>query len=111
MNKKNIAITFGVVVAVIALMATACARNEGSGTQNKSSEAGIVTNDNGSVSRTYVESSVTTNGNMVTELINGDVLYVRKSRKTADFIHLGKYNFYDLTYEKLMYKNIREGAN
>ena len=54
---------------------------------------------------------ISVDGNKVTELINGDVLYVRKSRKTADFIHLGKYNFYDLTYEKLMYKNIREGAN
>ena len=77
MNKKNIAITFGVVVAVIALMETACARNEGAGTQNKSSEAGIVTNDNGSVSRTYVESSVTTKGNMVTE-------HRRETRTTLD---------------------------
>ena len=77
MNKKNIAITVGAVAAVIALMETACARNEGSGTQNKSSEAGIVTNDNGSVSRTYVESSVTTNGNMVTE-------HRRETRTTLD---------------------------
>ena len=77
MNKKNIAITFGVVVAVIALMETACARNEGGGTQNKASETGIVTNDNGSVSRTYVESSVTTNGNMVTE-------HRRETRTTLD---------------------------
>ena len=77
MNKKNIAITVGAVAAVIALMETACARNEGAGTQNKSSEAGIVTNDNGSVSRTYVESSVTTNGNMVTE-------HRRETRTTLD---------------------------
>ena len=77
MNKKNIAITVGAVAVVIALMETACARNEGSGTQNKSSEAGIVTNDNGSVSRTYVESSVTTNGNMVTE-------HRRETRTTLD---------------------------
>ena len=77
MKKKNIAITVGAVAAVIALMETACARNEGSGTQNKSSEAGIVTNDNGSVSRTYVESSVTTNGNMVTE-------HRRETRTTLD---------------------------
>ena len=77
MNKKNIAITVGAVAAIIALMETACARNEGSGTQNKSSEAGIVTNDNGSVSRTYVESSVTTNGNMVTE-------HRRETRTTLD---------------------------
>ena len=77
MKKKNIAITVGAVAAVIALMETACARNEGAGTQNKSSEAGIVTNDNGSVSRTYVESSVTTNGNMVTE-------HRRETRTTLD---------------------------
>lgn len=77
MNKKNIAITVGAVAAIIALMETACAWNEGAGTQNKSSEAGIVTNDNGSVSRTYVESSVTTNGNMVTE-------HRRETRTTLD---------------------------
>ena len=34
---------------------------------SKTSEASVVTNDNGSVSRTFVESSITTNGNLVTE--------------------------------------------
>ena len=34
---------------------------------SKTAESSIVTNDNGSVSRTFVESSVTTNGSMVTE--------------------------------------------
>ena len=77
MTKKNIVITVGAVAAVIALMETACARNSGGGSQSKSSEAGVVTNDNGSVSRTYVESSVTTNGNMVTE-------HRRETRTTLD---------------------------
>ena len=77
MKKKDIAIMIGAVAVVVALMETACARNESAGTQNKSSEVGIVTNDNGSVSRTYVESSVTTNGNMVTE-------HRRETRTTLD---------------------------
>ena len=77
MKKKNIVLTVAVVVAVIALMETACARNNGGGTQNKASETGIVTNDNGSVSRTYVESTITTNGNMVTE-------HRRETRTTLD---------------------------
>lgn len=34
---------------------------------SKTAESSVVTNDNGSVSRTFVESSVTTNGSMVTE--------------------------------------------
>jgi len=34
---------------------------------SKATESSIVTNENGSVSRTYVESSITTNGNLVTE--------------------------------------------
>ena len=77
MKKKDIAIMIGAVAVVVALMETACARNESAGTQNKSSEVGIVTNDNGSVSRTYVESSVTTNGNTVTE-------HRRETRTTLD---------------------------
>jgi len=77
MKKRNIALTVGAVVALIVLMETACARNAGGGTQSKTSEAGIVTNDNGSVSRTYVESTITTNGNMVTE-------HRRETRTTLD---------------------------
>ena len=77
MKTKNIVLTVAVVVAVIALMETACARNNGGGTQNKASETGIVTNDNGSVSRTYVESTISTNGNMVTE-------HRRETRTTLD---------------------------
>lgn len=77
MRNKNVVITVGAVVAAIALLETACARNEGNGMESRSSEAGIVTNDNGSVSRTYVESSVTTNGNMVTE-------HRRETRTTLD---------------------------
>ena len=35
--------------------------------QTKTAESSVTTNDNGSVSRTFVETSVTTNGNLVTE--------------------------------------------
>ena len=34
---------------------------------SKTAASSVVTNDNGSVSRTFVESSITTNGNLVTE--------------------------------------------
>lgn len=40
---------------------------ENKGKTSKTAETSTVTNDNGSVSRTFTESSVTTNGNMVTE--------------------------------------------
>ena len=40
---------------------------EKKGMSTKTAETSVTTNDNGSVSRTFVESSVTTNGNLVTE--------------------------------------------
>lgn len=59
----------GAVGAVIALgMMSACGKNEERGdTSAKTSAATVVTNDNGSVSRTFTECTVSTNGNMVTE--------------------------------------------
>lgn len=55
--------------ALIALCAmSACGKSDGkSSASAKTTESGVVTNDNGSVSRTYTERNVTTNGNMVTE--------------------------------------------
>ena len=60
--------TVASVAAAITLIGFAAAScDEKKDVSQKSSEASIVTNDNGSVARTYVESTVTTNGNMVTE--------------------------------------------
>ena len=56
------------VATAVALIGFAAATSEEKkDVSQKSSEASIVTNDNGSVSRSYTESTVTTNGNMVTE--------------------------------------------
>ncbi|MBR4258592.1 MAG: hypothetical protein IKQ17_06145 [Kiritimatiellae bacterium] len=56
------------VATAVALIGFAAASgDEKKDVSQKSSEASIVTNDNGSVSRSYTESTVTTNGNMVTE--------------------------------------------
>ena len=41
--------------------------NAGESRGTKTAESSVSTNDNGSISRTFVESSVTTNGNLVTE--------------------------------------------
>ena len=49
---------------------TACGksgRDETKDISSRNSETSVATNDNGSVSRSFVESTVTTNGNMVTE--------------------------------------------
>lgn len=61
--------TVAAVGAVFALFAmSACGKSDGkSSATAKTTESGVVTNDNGSVSRTYTECNVTTNGNMVTE--------------------------------------------
>ena len=80
MNTRKIGkLTLGVGAAAVAavIAGTACAKQSANGSESRSSEAGIVTNDNGSVSRTYVESTVTTNGNMVTE-------HRRETRTTLD---------------------------
>ena len=68
MKKTGTALTVASVVAAITLIGFAAAScDEKKDVSQKSSEASIVTNDNGSVARTYVEATVTTNGNMVTE--------------------------------------------
>lgn len=68
MNEPRKVLVIGAVVtfAVIAGIAATRAR-EARDTTTRNSEASVVTNDNGSVSRTFVESTVTTNGSMVTE--------------------------------------------
>ena len=67
--KKDKALAVATVGAVLALgVMTACGRSDAAKDQSsKTSEATIVTNDNGSVSRTFTECNVTTNGSMVTE--------------------------------------------
>lgn len=68
MKNTGTALTVASVAAAITLIGFAAAScDEKKDVSQKSSEASIVTNDNGSVARTYVESTVTTNGNMVTE--------------------------------------------
>ena len=59
--------TAATVVATITLIGFAAAAREKKDVSQKSSETSVVTNDNGSVARTYTELSVTTNGSMVTE--------------------------------------------
>ena len=68
MKNTGTALTVASVAAAITLIGFAAAScDEKKDVSQKSSEASIVTNDNGSVARTYVEATVTTNGNMVTE--------------------------------------------
>lgn len=38
------------------------------------------------------------------ELANNDIVVIQQSEKTANLIHLGQKSFYDLTFEKLLYK-------
>ena len=38
------------------------------------------------------------------ELANNDIVIIQQSNKTANLIHLGQKSFYDLTFEKLLYK-------
>ena len=66
-NKNHL--TVATLVAGLALLVGCRPANaaDGKDQTSSSSEASISTNDNGTVSRTFVESSVTTNGNMVTE--------------------------------------------
>ena len=80
MKKSNMKITGTVagVLAVTALIGFAAAScDEKKDVSSQSSEASVVTNDNGSVSRTFTEMTVTTNGSMVTE-------HRRETRTTMD---------------------------
>ena len=67
--KKNrtVWMVASVAMAVALIGFAAATSEEKKDVSQKSSEASVVTNDNGSVSRTYTESTVSTNGNMVTE--------------------------------------------
>ena len=64
-------------VAVAAIGFAAASSNEKRDVSQKSSEASVVTNDNGTVSRTFTECTVSTNGSMVTE-------HRRETRTTLD---------------------------
>ena len=78
MNSNNKVLTVASVVAAATLIGfAAVSGEEKKDVSQKSSEASVVTNDNGSVSRSYTESTITTNGNMVTE-------HRRETRTTLD---------------------------
>lgn len=78
-KESRTAKAFTGVLAAVAIAAAAAGAG-GKGAENRSSktsEAAVVTNDNGSVTRTFVECNVKTNGNMVTE-------HRRETRTTLD---------------------------
>ena len=77
-NRKRITGTMATaLIAVTAIGFAAASCDERKDVSQKSSEATVVTNDNGSVSRTFTECTVTTNGSMVTE-------HRRETRTTLD---------------------------
>ena len=76
-DRKKVAGVVATTVAVAAFIGFAAATTEKKDVSQKSSEATVVTNDNGSVSRTFTECTVTTNGSMVTE-------HRRETRTTLD---------------------------
>lgn len=76
-NSKKITGTAAAALVAMAAIGFAAANAEKKDVSQKSSEASVVTNDNGSVSRTFTESTITTNGNMVTE-------HRRETRTTLD---------------------------
>ena len=77
-DKQKVTGTVTCALIVMTAIGFAAATNaEKKDVSQKSSEASVVTNDNGSVSRTFTECTVTTNGNMVTE-------HRRETRTTMD---------------------------
>lgn len=64
---KTIVVAVGAVLALAAFGACAKTSGEAKDQSSKATVSSITTNENGSVSRTFTESTVTTNGNMVTE--------------------------------------------
>ena len=77
-SKKKLTATMAGVLALSALIGFAAAScNEKKDSSQKSSEASVVTNENGSVSRTFTETTISTNGSMVTE-------HRRETRTTLD---------------------------
>ena len=79
MNKqKKVTRTILTAMAVTTALGIAAATGKNvKDVSQKSSETSVVTNDNGSVSRTFTECTVTTNGSMVTE-------HRRETRTTLD---------------------------
>ena len=77
-NSKKLTGTAAAALIAVAAIGFAAASSDGKrDVSQKSSEASVVTNDNGSVSRTFTECTITTNGNMVTE-------HRRETRTTLD---------------------------
>jgi len=76
-EKKKITGTMAVALVAMAAIGFAAATNGKKDVSQKSSEASVVTNDNGTVSRTFTECTVATNGSMVTE-------HRRETRTTLD---------------------------
>lgn len=67
-DKKMIVAAVGAVLAAAVICAQAVAEKpKAKDMTSKTAESSVTTNDNGSVSRLFTESTVTTNGNMVTE--------------------------------------------
>jgi hypothetical protein len=67
MNQKLIATSCFAVALTAFIGCGVATAAENKGVTAKTAATSTVTNDNGSVSRTFVESSITTNGNLVTE--------------------------------------------
>ena len=76
-SKKLTGTAAAALIAVAAIGFAAASCDEKRDVSQKSSEASVVTNDNGSVSRTFTECTITTNGSMVTE-------HRRETRTTLD---------------------------
>ena len=79
MNKKEktIVSVAGIFATTVLISVAAVSCNEKKDVSNQSSESSTVTNENGSVSRSFTECTVTTNGNLVTE-------HRRETRTTLD---------------------------
>ena len=67
MNRKGIAVASVASVALAALVMHVMASDAQKDVSSKTAESTVVTNDNGSVSRSFTECTVTTNGSMVIE--------------------------------------------
>ena len=77
-SKMKVVVASVAVFAVTALLGYAATTGaEKKDSSQKSSESSVSTNENGSVSRTFTEMTVSTNGNMVTE-------HRRETRTTLD---------------------------
>ena len=76
-RKTIVAVSIGAAISLAMLAACAKSGDEAKKASSKSSEAAVVTNENGSVSRTFTECTISTNGNMVTE-------HRRETRTTTD---------------------------